>query len=1203
MGDVGGLVGLGPLLQSTHFELRGRLGTGGMGVVYEAFDRERGARVALKTLNAWSPERLYLFKREFRALADLHHENLVRIYELFADGDSWFFTMELLEGTDFLSWVGALPSAEERPTGSTQPAPAAPTSAAAPPPLALQLDEARLRDGLRQLASGLVALHSAGKVHRDLKPSNVWVTPLGRVVILDFGLVADTAAPADLKGARFGSPSYCAPEVAAGGASEPASDWYSVGVMLYRAMTGGFPPETGAQPQRGPRELARLCSELLRLDPAARPTGEQVLRRLGVERPTPHPVDSFQGREAELGLLRRAFEQSRAGEPVVVLVEGESGIGKSALCRQFVQGLAGARAFTGRCYERAQVPFNALDGVMDALTRHLLEHRVELPPSDLALLRTAFPVLGRVAGPRDEAARPGPAADPDRLIHAIAGALRSLLARLAADLPLVLWVDDLQWADGDSVALLRDLLRGTEATPLLFVCTQRSQPAGPAGPPPSLEARLDRAVTHLELGSLTPEESDRLVSAMRSGLSAHAKERIVTEGAGHPLYLQELVWGAAEAQRPLRLDEALRLRVQALPPTARTLVELVAVAGTPLEQATLASAAGLERAEARRWSEELRGKGLVQWRGVRPSEAVDSFHDRVREAVLAGLEAKVLRQRHDALAQALEAEGAAEQAPERLVLHLKGSGRLERAAEVAVRAAERARAALAFERAAELYKVALEASEQKKRAKQELRLAYAECSGLAGRGVDAAEAYLAAKHRATPEARIEYQRLAAENLLGSGHLERGLLEMRRVLSEIGEGWPETRPGLWGALAIGRAKLSLRGRKLGARRSSPSDLLRLRAYWAVSVGLMTWDPFRAALFHSRFLALALDGGDESEVARGLAIEAVLTAALGDRDSPRIISEAMRLARLSTDPELMAVVSAFEGMMLVLTGHLRAGAGVLTSGITFLGRHQTNRWLLNRNVFALLHTLDRLGALKELAPIFDDTLASALRRGDRSTEMYIGLSCSSLWLARDDVRALRTILARPAWEPPEGGYSAERWLALHARAVVALYEGTVTENSRWLTHEFRTAGRSFVSKLSLPKIDGLSVEARVAVALAERGQRPALATAIARARVLERVGQRDARVLLTILEACVSACQLDRARAIARLRIAEEAARSEQMWLHHHVANRRLGELTGGARGAAMVAEADAWMREEGIKRPDRMSEVIAPGFSGLSCATV
>src|SRR5262245_26313232 len=145
-----------------------------MGVVYRAFDRERRREVALKTVQKPQPEAILRFKSEFHALQDLAHPNLVGLGDLFFEDGHWFFTMELVDGIDFLSWVRPGAAAAAPPEEAegfkwsrpTTPLEEAATLAVSParPAVGGRLDEARLRDGLAQLARGLAALHDAGKV-------------------------------------------------------------------------------------------------------------------------------------------------------------------------------------------------------------------------------------------------------------------------------------------------------------------------------------------------------------------------------------------------------------------------------------------------------------------------------------------------------------------------------------------------------------------------------------------------------------------------------------------------------------------------------------------------------------------------------------------------------------------------------------------------------------------------------------------------------------------------------------------------------------------------------------------------------------------------------------------------------------------------------------------------------------------------------
>src|SRR5262249_28220895 len=241
--------------------------------------------------------------------------NLAALGELFEDRERWFFTMEMVHGVHFLDYIchpdeqgtdidakqtTGTPSA---PTVDLPPSMEAPSEREGvrpgqPARLASGADEARLRSAFRQLALGLSALHRAQKVHRDIKPSNILVTAEGRVVLLDFGLVADLLNRVPEQH-LVGTFSYMAPEQAGLKPVGPPAAWDSVGALRYQALTGRL-PVTGAAREvlilkqafepaaphvlaEVPDDLDELCTRLLRIDPAGRPPGSEVLRTLRVE--------------------------------------------------------------------------------------------------------------------------------------------------------------------------------------------------------------------------------------------------------------------------------------------------------------------------------------------------------------------------------------------------------------------------------------------------------------------------------------------------------------------------------------------------------------------------------------------------------------------------------------------------------------------------------------------------------------------------------------------------------------------------------------------------------------------------------------------------------------------------------------------------------------------------------------------------------
>lgn len=528
-----------------------------MGIVYEAFDRERRENVALKTLHHLEPAGIYQLKNEFRVLADVSHPNLVRLHELFADDQTWFFTMDLVDGVQFDTWIAELRC---RPSTNLSELCASPW-----------LEP--LRAALAQLVDAVAALHGFGKLHRDLKPSNVMLTNDGRVIVLDFGLTvaptADDRLHGELHGSLSGTPAYMAPEQLLGLKVSAASDWYALGVMLFQALTGSLPfqgasHEIAAQKQLrpapevttvfpdAPEDLARLCERLLRTDPSERPDAATLLTEFG-RAPTSNgapPASApprsgpsaaiMVGRAAELDGLVAAYESCvMARRPVVVMLEGESGIGKTTLLTRFTELLrktTDAVVLSGRCYERETVPFNAFDVVIDDLSRYLSElpkaESIQLTPGEAWALVRLFPVLGRISAFATAEVPAG--ADPQEIRRRGFVALGDLFSRMREGAPLVLVIDDLHWSDADSVRLLLHLMRQGNAPRLLFVGTRRD------GSWPVLDPVYDTLPSDIRIDfreCRLPPLSEELACQV---LGREAPEEVLREARGNPFLLAEL---------------------------------------------------------------------------------------------------------------------------------------------------------------------------------------------------------------------------------------------------------------------------------------------------------------------------------------------------------------------------------------------------------------------------------------------------------------------------------------------------------------------------------------------------------------------------------------------------------------------------------------------------------------------------------------
>ncbi len=1204
-----------------RFELVRRLGEGGYGAVYEAHDRERDQRVALKLLTRVGPEHVMRFKQEFRALQDLQHPNLVQLGELFEDEGRWFFTMELLPGTDFIDYVrGGQDSANHPSVLDNDTARGG-----------LPCDLVRLRAVLSQLIEGVLALHRAGKVHRDIKPSTIQVTPEGRVVLLDFGLVTSTEARHTTEAMAVGTAAYMAPEQATGVQVGPAADWYGVGVVVYEALTGRLPftgttfemllskQSTEPTPPRVlirdiPVDLSALCVSLLKPDPASRLTGEEVLRHaIGGKAFETEAMRSrqatamtrgvpFVGREAEQLALRTMFSEVVAsGNMAAAYLHGESGVGKTALVQELTDHVEAtherAVVLRGRCYERETVPYKAFDGVVDSLTRFLRSlsdaQCGSLLPRRAQALPLVFPVLGRIKAITMQGGPKFTEADRATLRAHALSALRELFERIADQFKLVVVIDDLQWADAESLALLTELSRPPEAPGFMLIVTARDPEECPPDVRAALDAMLCDAVisSKLRLEGLPPADAARLARALLEGGESASQvdpEQIAREAQGHPLFIDALVRYSQQVRltagmRPA-LDDALRFRIGQLEPDARHLLELISVAGAPLSQKVVADAAGAPLSRVSTDIAKLRVVKLVRTSRSRQIETVESFHDRIRQATVSRLSPAERARQHRRLAEALEASDVID--VEAAAFHWREAGVMAKAALFATRAADRAMENLAFDKAARLYREVLEL-EPARRTQVQVKLA--DALSNAGRGSEAAQAYLEALKSAAPEQQNELRRRAAQQLLGSGNIDAGMAVASELLSAIGVELPKSQFGALASLLYQRARLRLRGLRyteIDPTEVPEEQLSRVDTLWAMAALGMV-DHVRGSELHTRHVLCALETGEPYRVSRALSMETWLRASAGDA-SAADRDMAIQAAERSQHPHAIALAHLASGISAYSSGRLQESKTECDSAEDILRERCTGvAWeITNARMFGSLASLF-LGDFAGLRQRMGIALREARERGDIYAQT--NLTTASGYML--DVADGHTELARERVEEAmaswsQTGFYVQHFLGMMARGQILLSSGQPADAVKVIDEAWPKLEASQLLKAYNVALFSRWLRGRAYAALAKQDptQVGRLAVAAQDAKKMAKIQSLLADGLSKSVLAGVSYARGDDAETLKHATAAGESLEAQEMWTGGMAGKWAVAKIMGGETGRSAEQRVFAECNRRGILDP-------------------
>ena len=755
------------------YRITGLLGEGGMGVVYRAVHTETNAHAAVKTLQVLNERMLTSIRRETHALGRISHPGVVRIMGAGVEGGLPWYAMELLEGLTLQRfaqnrWLAAVSSAPTladesgaslsgvvRASGEINRDAPVETPRLTPEIVQGQpVGAGALREMLtliRRLCIPLAYLHGEGIVHRDLKPENVFIRPGMLPVLVDFGLVSRFEGTGgrdsiDILGPTMGTPAYMAPEQIRGEGVDARADLYSLGCVLYELLTGRPPFVATTTMELVGNHLLKdpvPPSELVEGVPAAL---DEVIMRLLAKRPRErigHASDlaaaliaigaeaspgyapeqlpapraylyrpGLAGRDDLVRELKRYVDDTREGVGSLVLLGGESGVGKTRLATEVgrVAHGAGLRVVACEC-----VPLNSPDtegadfngAPLHPFTRLLqaiADRCRELGAPETARLLGArgwvfapyAPSLATVPG-LTEFARPAALsaeAEQRRLLDDLA----QTLAAFAEDKALLLIVDDLQWADELSLAFL-DSLTGAwfEKNPVMILATYRAEERTEAIRKLSAQAWA-RTV---EISRLDESTVGEIVAAMLAMGEAPAGfvSFLAERSEGNPFFVAEYLrvalaerflfrdengdWqitgGDAESGEasyesiplPRSVRDLVGRRLEGLGPKHQSLVEVASVMGREIDPEVLAVVA---RAHGAMDDNDLL-EGIRALLGRQIFEETEAgqlrfVHDRLREIAYQRIADERRRTLHRAVAESIEARytDADELAPQYRVL-------------------------------------------------------------------------------------------------------------------------------------------------------------------------------------------------------------------------------------------------------------------------------------------------------------------------------------------------------------------------------------------------------------------------------------------------------------------------------------------------------------------------------------------------------
>ena len=607
---------------------------------------------------------------------------------------------------------------------------------------------------MRQVCVGLEHAHEQGIIHRDLKPENVVLTRDGTAKLMDFGLARSIASRYSMDGTVAGTVFYLAPEQALGQEIDPRTDLYSLGVMMYELTTGELPfiaqdpiavisqhlhaPVVPPRAKNGEISplLDGLIIKLLSKDPHARPASarevKEILESAEILDAQATPIQEFSvlerivrgrivGREKELRIARDLWQKAASGDGQLLLISGEAGIGKTRLRHEIVTmaEVSGGKALIGANYSEGSAPYGAYKQIL----REALSLYVELPNEVLENLLILNPEL-RHRYPDLTIHEPK---DPQTEQQSLFESLVVLFTTLSDRIPLLLIIEDAQWADSGTLSMLRYLARNTRHQRVMIVATYREIDLDEARPFHEVLHDLDREglARRLRLNRLNRKDSGELLAILfAEGITPELLDGIYRETEGNPFFIEEVCKALVDSGKfyfengqwhrpsieelgiPRSVKVAVLTRVNKLPEDHQEILYQAAVLGREFDLDILIRASevdedtlldALESAERSQLIEEKRSNGKVSLAFV---------HALVPSTLLEDLRTVKRRRMHNRAAMAIE--NYCPDDFETLAFHYLQAGKVEVGVKYLLKAGDRARGLYAHQEAIDHYEQAIE---------------------------------------------------------------------------------------------------------------------------------------------------------------------------------------------------------------------------------------------------------------------------------------------------------------------------------------------------------------------------------------------------------------------------------------------------------------------------------------------------------------